>query len=143
MSEKIISHQVSLPLSKAFELAKKSLKKRMIRSTITMMSVVLAIAFLMNILTNSYIIEGLRGLNSSEINTLLMKNGVDLAATGMSSKTIWLVVMSLLVCSVGIVNAMLMSVTERFQEIGTMKCLGAMDGFIIKIFMIEAFIQGA
>ncbi|MHC4874628.1 MAG: ABC transporter permease, partial [Planctomycetota bacterium] len=38
---------------------------------------------------------------------------------------------------------MLMSVTERFQEIGTMKCLGAMDGFIIKIFMIEAFIQGA
>jgi len=38
---------------------------------------------------------------------------------------------------------MLMSVTERFREIGTMKCLGAMDGFIIKLFMIEASIQGA
>ena len=38
-------------------------------------------------------------------------------------RNLWLVTLSLLVCIVGITNAMLMSVTERFREIGTMKCL--------------------
>ncbi len=37
---------------------------------------------------------------------------------------------------------MLMSVTERFREIGTMKCLGALDSFIIKLFLIESLFQG-
>ena len=50
--------------------------------------------------------------------------------------------LSLLVCVVGIANAMLMSVTERFREIGTMKCLGALDSFIIKLFLLESTFQG-
>jgi putative ABC transport system permease protein len=37
---------------------------------------------------------------------------------------------------------MLMSVTERFKEIGTMKCLGALDGFIVKLFLMEAGLLG-
>jgi putative ABC transport system permease protein len=37
---------------------------------------------------------------------------------------------------------MLMSVTERFREIGTMKCLGALDGFIVKLFLIESLMHG-
>ena len=37
---------------------------------------------------------------------------------------------------------MLMSVTERFAEIATMKCLGAMDGFVMMMFVFEAVIQG-
>ena len=43
---------------------------------------------------------------------------------------------------VGIVNTMLMSVTERFREIGTFKCLGALDSFVVRIFVLEAFYQG-
>ena len=50
--------------------------------------------------------------------------------------------MSLIVCTVGITNSMLMSVTERFKEIGTMKCLGALDSFIVKLFLIEACLLG-
>ena len=37
---------------------------------------------------------------------------------------------------------MLMSVTERFSEIATMKCLGAMDRFVMLMFVFEAVIQG-
>jgi hypothetical protein len=55
---------------------------------------------------------------------------------------IWLVALSLMVCVVGITNAMLMSVTERFREIGTMKCLGALDRFVVKLFLIESSLQG-
>jgi cell division protein FtsX len=58
-------------------------------------------------------------------------------------QTRWLLGLALLVAFVGILNAMLMSVTERFREIGTMKCLGALDGFIIKLFLIESLFQGA
>ena len=57
-------------------------------------------------------------------------------------QTRWLVALALLVAFVGVLNAMLMSVTERFREIGTMMCLGALDGFIVKLFLIESLFQG-
>ena len=58
------------------------------------------------------------------------------------TRTFWLVTLSLLVCVVGIVNAMMMAVSERFREIATMKCLGATDAFILKAFLIEAGAMG-
>jgi hypothetical protein len=53
-----------------------------------------------------------------------------------------LVALSLLVCVVGIVNSMMMAVSERFREIATMKCLGAPDDFIRKSFLIESSFTG-
>lgn len=53
-----------------------------------------------------------------------------------------IIAISFLVCMVGITNAMLMSITERFREIATMKCIGATDGFILRQFLIEAALQG-
>ena len=60
----------------------------------------------------------------------------------MSPTDKWLAILALLVCFVGIVNAMFMTVQERFREIGTMKCLGALDAFIVKIFLIESAALG-
>ena len=54
----------------------------------------------------------------------------------------FLLAISFLVCMVGITNAMLMSITERFREIATMKCLGATDTYILMQFMMEAAMQG-
>ena len=61
---------------------------------------------------------------------------------GIGTRMTWLVVASMLVCVVGISNAMLMSVTERFREIATLKCLGALDGFIMLMFVLEACVLG-
>lgn len=61
---------------------------------------------------------------------------------GIGKRMTWLALVSMLVCVVGIANAMLMSVTERFREIATLKCLGALDGFIMIMFLIEAGILG-
>jgi ABC-type lipoprotein release transport system permease subunit len=54
----------------------------------------------------------------------------------------WLVTTSLVMCLVGVTNSMLMSVTERFREIGTIKCLGASDSFIVRVFFLEALLLG-
>jgi putative ABC transport system permease protein len=62
---------------------------------------------------------------------------------GLSERNRWLIALSFLECVVGVANAMLMSVTERFTEIATMKCLGAMDRFVMMMFVFEAVIQGA
>ena len=61
---------------------------------------------------------------------------------GLSERDQWLIILSFLVCAVGVANAMLMSVTERFTEIATMKCLGALDGFVMMMFVFEAIVQG-
>ena len=54
----------------------------------------------------------------------------------------WLVFVALAVCVVGITNAMLIAVYERYREIGTMKCLGALDRHILMLFLVESFIEG-
>jgi putative ABC transport system permease protein len=61
---------------------------------------------------------------------------------GLNAGSRWLILLAFLVCVIGVANAMLMSVTERFTEIATMKCLGAMDKFIMLMFVFEAAIQG-
>ena len=142
-----LNTQISLPLSKAVEISFNSVKIRFGRSLITVSGIVLAIAFLMSIWAGNAIIDGLMGAGDPKINLILQQKGVEIdpdsaAAIQQRSKDQWLVVLSLLVCLVGIANAMLMSVTERFREIGTMKCMGALDGFIIKLFILESTFMG-
>lgn len=148
--------EIVLPMSKAVEISIRSLKIRFGRSLITTSGIILAIAFLMSVWSSNALIGSLKEANKSEINLLLQKNGIETGSTegGRSSaeaqaqaqeersKQSWLIGLSLLVCVVGIANAMLMSVTERFREIGTMKCLGALDSFIIKLFLLESTFQG-
>lgn len=61
---------------------------------------------------------------------------------GLGRRMGWLLLVSMLVCGIGITNAMLMSVAERFREIATMKCLGALDGFIMLMFVMESCLLG-
>ncbi|MFH1905242.1 MAG: FtsX-like permease family protein [bacterium] len=134
-----IGKQVILPLSKAVEISVKSIKTRLGRSMITASGIVLAIAFLMSIFVSGSINKALLEKGSVEVRVQLQNTGGEGEEQG---KQIWLVVLSLMVCVVGIANAMLMSVTERYKEIGTMKCLGALDKFIIKLFLLESGFMG-
>ncbi len=140
-----IQRQIVLPLSKAVQISLESLRVRLGRSVVTMSGIVLAIAFLMSIWTSNAIIESLREANDPKINLILQTKGIEIGTEGEKAahtRQIWLITLSLLVCGVGITNAMLMSVTERYREIGTMKCLGALDSFIVKLFLLEASFQG-
>jgi hypothetical protein len=245
-----VQRQISLPMGKAVEIAYKNIRMRLSRSLLVTSGIILALAFLMSILTNDAIIDALRswaataphsdafqklrdqadqlestnrGLamqlgaaahkphaetgsfddaatfgeplpdlqkdlganlpaapteldsalaadpslvgpmkqwvaNARQIKALrdqlagpeqllsiMSAQGVPTEARDIESnrvQTRWLLALALLVAFVGILNAMLMSVTERFREIGTMKCLGALDSFIIKLFLLESLFQG-
>lgn len=118
-----IKTQINLPWSKAVQIAMNSLKIRFWRSMITGAGIFLGIAFL----CYSGITAQME-LGSGNHDAL--------------NRQIWLVFMALLVCLVGITNSMLMSVSERFREIGTMKCLGALNSLIVRLFLIEALFMG-
>jgi predicted lysophospholipase L1 biosynthesis ABC-type transport system permease subunit len=118
-----IERQISLPFKDAFAIALRNITIRLGRAAITGAGTLLGIAFLMSVFTSG----------------LLQGDKIELAQ---QQKNTWLVVMSLLVTLVGITNSMLMSVTERYKEIGTMKCLGALDNFIVKLFLIESGLLG-
>ncbi len=121
-----IERQISLPFKDAFNIALRNITIRLGRAAITGAGTLLGIAFLMSVFTTS----------------LVQKASGVVIPLSQQQKNTWLVVMSLLVTVVGITNSMLMSVTERYKEIGTMKCLGALDNFIVKLFLIESALLG-
>jgi putative ABC transport system permease protein len=81
----------------------------------------------------------------AKLRELMNKNGVPVTREEIANDAIqtrWLVGLAMLVAFIGILNSTLMSVTERFREIGTMKCLGALDGFILRLVFLENLFQG-
>jgi putative ABC transport system permease protein len=123
-----IRKQVQLPLSVAFRISLLNIRVRFLRSLITAAGVMLGIALFTAVRTANLYAPPL--------------DPTDPVALETATRQTWLVVMSLLLSAVGIANSMLMAVAERFREIGTMKCLGALDSFIVKLFFIEAGLMG-
>jgi len=123
-----IRKQVQLPLSVAFRISLLNIRVRFLRSLITAVGVMLGIALFTAVRTAN--------LYAPPVDPN------DPIAMETATRQTWLVVMSLILSAVGITNSMLMAVAERFREIGTMKCLGALDSFIVKLFFIEAGLMG-
>ncbi len=152
-----IQRQIVLPWSEAFRISIRNVTLRLGRALITAAGVVLGIAFLTSVVTSKVVQDGLSASQAAQVQSLAAATAGAIGGeeteiegiaadveeeSGREARQIWLVIMSLLVCGVGITNSMLMSVTERFQEIGTMKCLGALDTFIVRLFLIEAALIG-
>ncbi|HEV2292734.1 MAG TPA: FtsX-like permease family protein [Tepidisphaeraceae bacterium] len=161
-----MNRQIKLPLSQAVGIAYRNIRLRLSRSLVVTSGIVLAMAFLMSIMCTEALHDGMRNwladARQASTKNASLKGAAGPAATQrleerMRAKgvavtaqeaaagqiqTRWVLGLALAVAFVGILNAMLMSVTERFREIGTMKCLGALDGFIVKLYLIESLFQG-
>jgi hypothetical protein len=115
----------TFPLSQALRFCFEDMKARGTRTRITMLSIMLSVSFMVFLSTMTSILSVITG-----------------QPTAVETHNFLLEIIALLVCLVGVTNAMLMSVTERFKEIGIMKCLGAKDKHVLAIFLFEAFILG-
>ncbi|RLE66313.1 MAG: hypothetical protein DRJ47_02750 [Thermoprotei archaeon] len=118
--------EIKLPFSEAFKISLENIRKRFVRAAITTASIVLGIAFMVSILLMAQIQQVARGTPET-----------------IKAYQYWLLFISLLVSGVGITNSMLIAVAERYKEIGTMKCLGALDRHVLTFFLLESMIIGS
>lgn len=85
--------------------------------------------------------HGLEPEDEPDFNVTTQQEAVDTIGTVISSLTIFLtgvVAVALVVGGVGIMNIMMVSVTERTREIGLRKAVGATEGDIMLQFLLEA-----
>lgn len=137
VEKKKVERQVVLSHKDAFKISLRNIRIRFGRSVIVTASIGLGVAFLSSVLAGNSISNSLLERGPAEIKMVLQT-----IEEGSRSRQVWLVTLSLIVCVVGITNSMLMSVTERCKEIGTMKCLGALNRFVIELFILESSLQG-
>ena len=120
------------PIHQAFLFAIQGIRLRLGRMLLVLAGVAVAIAFTNVLLTTNALFDALPAKVTAE-------------ATGMARQGVfrWLwMAVALLICTAGTLNAIVMSVTERIKEIGTLKCLGSRDIHIVQIFLLESILLG-
>ncbi len=142
-----IGKQVVLPWGQSIRICAAGIRARPARSLLTLSGVVLAVAFLAGVMTSARLTEAIvRTGDTNTVFALARGTGIDVgdeaARLIQRRRDTWLIALSIAVATVGIANSVLMSVTERFREIGTMKCLGALDSFVVRLFFLESGFAG-
>lgn len=86
------------------------------------------------------------GAGSAYFAAALVIRSVEVAKPTVDAVTLarvdWQAAAAAALCLLGVSNSMFIAVTERFREIGTFKCLGATDGFIVAVFFFEGLFMG-
>ena len=118
--------RITFGLQDAFRLGYHNVRRRFGREVLVLAAIALGITFFS---TLSFMDSFYRIYTQAEGGSLQVE-----------SYQYWLVLVSLGVCVVSITNATIISVYERYREIGTMKCIGALDQHILKLFLVESFI---
>jgi putative ABC transport system permease protein len=84
-------------------------------------------------------------LRERGLRTFALMNQMDQMRTGFIIMDVFLLAIGMIgitVASLGIVNTMVMSILERYREIGIMKAVGATDGDVQRIFFYESGMIG-
>jgi ABC-type antimicrobial peptide transport system permease subunit len=122
------AQMVHFSIMDAYRLGIGYIRRRLQRTVIIVASIVLANSFLTTLMLTDVFYRTYSALEGGTF--------------GVDTYQYWLVTVALIVSVVGITNAMLIAVYERIREIGTMKCIGALDQHIVMLFLVEAIIQG-
>ena len=110
---------LKLRMEVVWSMAVSSLRVRLFRSFLTCLTITVATSFMMYLLTMP------RQSEPSEQQSWYL-----------------MLTLALIVAAAGVLNAMLMSVSQRYREIGTIKCLGALDSMVLYSVLLEAAMLG-
>lgn len=137
---------IVLPWKKTLRMSLNNIRHRLGRSFLTFLCIMIVVAFFMSSLTYQNMIAQLSQSTDVYTKAVLERAGIythdPVASKKQNDQRTWLLILSAVLCLVGITNTMLMSVTERIREIGTLKCLGALDSFIVRLFLVESLFIG-
>ena len=120
------------PLRQALLFALQGIRLRIGRMLLVLAGVAVAIAFTNVLLTTNELFDAM-GAAGLEVDQGLTRVPI--------FRWLWMAV-ALLICITGTLNAIVMSVTERIKEIGTLKCLGSRNIHIVEIFLFESVLLG-
>ncbi|HDP36170.1 MAG TPA: FtsX-like permease family protein [Candidatus Hydrogenedentes bacterium] len=145
-AEDASTRRLILPWNRAAEICWRNVLNRRGRFLLIFVSIGVVVAFFVSTLAYQSVLAELRRSEDVPVRAALERANLlthgEAAEKHQRDRTVWLLFLSGMLCFVGVCNTMYMSVTERFQEIGTLKCLGALDGFIIRLFLIESVFVG-
>ncbi|MDA1044273.1 MAG: FtsX-like permease family protein [Verrucomicrobia bacterium] len=141
------SRRVVLPWGQTIRMCISNVRQRLGRSALTFICIAVVVAFFASSIIYQGILARLMGSADLHVQAVLERAGVFVndvdALVRQRDQRIWLMTLSVILCLVGITNTILMSVTERIREIGTLKCLGALGSFVVRLFLIENAFIGA
>lgn len=139
--------EVVFPWRRAARMCWANVRNRRGRFGLTLACVTVTVAFLMSSMTYHGVLADLAVSPDVHARAVLERAGTfagdPAAAARQEQQRRWIIALSAVLCVVGITNTMLMSVTERSREIGTLKCLGALDAFVVRLFLLESLLVGA
>lgn len=141
-----VTHGVVLPWSRTLDVCWANIRHRMGRCLLTFVCIAVVVAFFASSTTYQVIVSDLMKTDDIHTQAVLEKAGVfthdSASLKRQRDQRVWLMSLSAFLCLVGITNTILMSVTERYREIGTLKCLGALDSFVVRLFLVESVFIG-
>ncbi len=88
------------------------------------------------------VVDEIEGMGLHTYNSLRYYNGVKREVTLISAGLNLFAMLSMLVAAIGIMNTLFTSVLERTREIGILKAVGARDGHILWMFLMEGAVVG-
>ena len=121
-----------------WSLAMSSLRVRVTRALVTGLTITTATAFMTYLFTMP--VETQPDTSGGWLAAMFSFGQQTTAAE--RSSWILMLALSLIVSAAGVLNTMLMSVSQRYREIGTIKCLGALDQLVLYTVLVEAAVLG-